>query len=387
MPHSPTSERELADVIRTAHADGDTLRIVGAGQWLGAGRPVDASVTLQTHQLSGIVEYIPGDLVLTARAGTSLAEIASATAPHNQWLALEPYGASSGTIGATIATGSSGPLSTGFGRARDLVLGLGAMTGDGQHLRVGGRVVKNVAGFDLVRLLTGSWGTLGVISEVSVRLHSLPQHDASVAVHLSPTVLQSTLDTLRALPLSPMAMQLLDATTATALLGKAQHGPALLVRLGGNAARVDAQRHTLLQLGTVELVDDRCWQMLRVLEDSTAYRDWSVFRVSHGVAAMGRVFQQLSDLSAKLSAGASVNAALSSGIVRVIAPATAATSMIAAMLANGTRVVGERLDSAAWELLPAPSDALSRGIRARFDPHGILNPGMFGNLVPAVTAR
>ena len=125
---------------------------------------------------------MPGDLTLTARAGTTLAEIERATAAERQLLALDPYGTARGTIGATIATASAGPLAHAFGTPRDLVLGLEFVTGDGAVIRAGGRVVKNVAGFDLTRLLTGAWGTLGVITEVSVRLRALPEMEESVAL-------------------------------------------------------------------------------------------------------------------------------------------------------------------------------------------------------------
>ena len=101
-----------------------------------------------------------GDLTLTARAGTTLANIARATAAEGQWLALDPHGSASGTLGATIATASAGPLAHAFGTPRDNVLGIEAVTGTGEIVRAGGRVVKNVAGFDLTRLFTGAWGTL-----------------------------------------------------------------------------------------------------------------------------------------------------------------------------------------------------------------------------------
>ena len=166
MTIAPATVSELQAAIRDAQVTSTVLRIEGAGTWLSAGRPVSSTRHLSTQRLSGVVEYTPGDLVLSARAGTTLEEIAAVTAPHGQWLALEPYaspeGIARGTIGGTIATGSHGPLSLGFGRARDLILGLSFVTGDGTHARAGGRVVKNVAGFDLVRLTTGAWGTLGV---------------------------------------------------------------------------------------------------------------------------------------------------------------------------------------------------------------------------------
>src|SRR5215211_4142123 len=154
----------VRDRVRVAVDRRTGLRVLGRGSWLDAGRPVSATESLATRDLSGITEYVPGDLTLTARAGTTLGEIRRATAAHGQWLALDPHGSDEGTLGATIATASAGPLATAFGTPRDLVLGVEFVTGDGVVARGGGRVVKNVAGFDLARLVTGAWGTLGVLT-------------------------------------------------------------------------------------------------------------------------------------------------------------------------------------------------------------------------------
>src|SRR5262249_12974640 len=170
----------IAERLRDAGAHDTRLRIAGAGTWLDAGRPVESSEQLSLAAHAGITEYTPGDLTLTARAGTTLREVHDAVAPHGQWLALDPFGADDGTIGATIATASAGPLATRFGTPRDLTLGLEFVSGRGAIVRGGGRVVKNVAGFDLTRLLTGSWGTLGVITEATVRLHARPETDVTL---------------------------------------------------------------------------------------------------------------------------------------------------------------------------------------------------------------
>jgi glycolate oxidase FAD binding subunit len=121
----------VRDSIREAASRGLGLRVVGRGTWLDAGRPVRAAGSLSTRELAGIVDYVPGDLTLTARAGTALGEIRAATAAHNQWLALDPLGRDDGSIGATVATASAGPLATHFGTPRDLVLGLEYVTGSG----------------------------------------------------------------------------------------------------------------------------------------------------------------------------------------------------------------------------------------------------------------
>lgn len=154
----------LRERIREAAHGATPLRIVGRGTWLDAGRAVAAHETITTLECTGIVDYVPDDLTLTARAGTTLEEIRSATSRHGQWLALDPFGGGQGSLGATLATNSAGPLATAFGHPRDLTLGVAFVTGAGVVARGGGRVVKNVAGFDLTRLMIGAWGTLGVIT-------------------------------------------------------------------------------------------------------------------------------------------------------------------------------------------------------------------------------
>ena len=162
------------------------LRITGSrGCWIDAGRPVDATRIASLAAHSGVVDYVPGDLTITVRSGTTLGEIAATTSAEGQWLPLDPFGSLDGTIGATIATGSSGPLAHSFGRARDLVLGVEFVSGEAKAVRGGGRVVKNVAGFDLVRLITGSWGTLGILTEATLRLYSLPSQPITVSLGAS----------------------------------------------------------------------------------------------------------------------------------------------------------------------------------------------------------
>src|SRR5688500_1008999 len=175
---------DVVDAVRDAYATAEPLRIGGRGTWLRAGHPVQATRILDVSGLSGITEYVPGDLTLTARAGTTLAEIADATAAHGQWLPLDPFGDRHGTLGATLATASAGPLGGSLGLPRDLTVGVSFVTGTGNIVRGGGRVVKNVAGFDLVRLTIGAWGTLGVITEATVRLRARPEVDETFVLEL-----------------------------------------------------------------------------------------------------------------------------------------------------------------------------------------------------------
>jgi len=165
---------QLAERVRAAHAAGTPLAIVGGGTKTWLGRPLQGE-TLDVSVHRGIVRYEPTELTLTARAGTPLAEIEAALAERGQCLAFEPphYGASA-TLGGTVACNLSGPVRPYAGACRDFVLGVRIVNGRGEVLRFGGEVMKNVAGYDLSRLMAGAQGTLGVLLEVSLKVLPRP---------------------------------------------------------------------------------------------------------------------------------------------------------------------------------------------------------------------
>lgn len=346
---------------------GTSLRIVGRGAWLDAGRPVRATETLSTEKLTGISEYVPGDLVLTARAGTTLGEIRAATAEHGQWLALDAYGGDDATLGAVVATGSSGPLLTSFGRPRDLVLGLEFVSGTGAIARGGGRVVKNVAGFDLTRLLCSSWGTLGVITEVTVRVHARPERDESFAIPLGADGAAGMRQLLRRLPFAPYACEVVNEALAQHLLGKAE--ATALIRIGGNREAIDVQQKSFSELGDAKPIDGAVWERLRTCEPASA----NVFRFSQLPSEIGTLWS-----AARQFANAFVHATPARGIVRCIVPSTEAIAF-PALPANVKRV-GERLAPELWKHIPPPSSAVASRIKKAFDPRNVLNPGILGEL-------
>jgi glycolate oxidase FAD binding subunit len=165
-----SGDSDVVDAVRDAVAARESVRISGRGTWLNGGYPVRAVRTVSLADDTGIVEYTPGDLTITARAGTTLRELDATLSEHEQWLPLDPMGGEDITVGGIVATCSYGPLAELFGTPRDQVLGLTVVTGVGEVLRPGGRVVKNVAGFDLTRLMIGSWGTLGIVTQVTLRV-------------------------------------------------------------------------------------------------------------------------------------------------------------------------------------------------------------------------
>lgn len=233
--HSAEALTALSHQLRHAEAP---LRIVGSGTWLVGGGPFIDTTRIDTRSLNGVVAYEPGDLVITVGAGTTLNEIAAEAGKHGQMLACAPYGSNDSTIGACVATASAAPLALSDLTVRDIVLGLQVVTGTGDVIRGGGRVVKNVAGFDLVRLNVGAWGTLGVMTEVTVRLHAIPQVD-----HIMVGTLDQ--DVAHALP----ALAANRAPLPMVLRLRANHAPELWARISGNRARATALTATLNALG------------------------------------------------------------------------------------------------------------------------------------------
>jgi len=370
----------LVEQITGAHASGTPLRIVGSGTWLDGGRPVHADAHIHTTDLADVVEYVPSDLVITVGAGMTLASLTAITAAHGQWFACDPIGSDNSTIGATVATATAGPLALGSGTIRDLVLGLSAVTGEGTPIHVGGRVVKNVAGFDLTRLATGAFGTLGAITDVSLRLHAKPAADATFIVE------NERHDTLLALvaalglqALSFHAMELISPAFSQSIHATASHQWTLAVRATGNSAAVQAQRDLLASLGTVRDAAPSLWHDVRHADGT----DFS-FRVS---AAPDRIVATTSNVVSACVAGGVEGARLRvtphRGTVRVLIASDAPTNDIATIVRTlnvaPQRVIGERLPDAAWAVLPcATSNPISRRLRDAFDPHRILNRGIFG---------
>jgi glycolate oxidase FAD binding subunit len=364
-----------AERVREAYAAGRRLRIQGAGEWLGAGRPVSAEATLSLADDRGIVEYVPGDLTLTARAGTRLSELRAATMAERQWLPLDPWGGDEGTLGATVSTATAGPHSHSMGLPRDAVLGLEFVNGTGETIRAGGRVVKNVAGFDLTRLLVGSWGTLGVITEVTVRLRARPQHSRTVGI-AAPTT-RETLDRLgvllRALPFTPLAAEMASQALVKQLaLGD---DSLFLVQVGGNERSVREQLELLTELGEPREIDDAVWPMLRDADRSAS----ATWRWSQLPSLFGDTWCAAEKMAATI-AGTVIHGSPARGVVRVIVPASRthdAAQLARAVEFHGTVAV-ERLPPEAWELVTsrAASDPLSQSIRRKFDPRGILNAGI-----------
>ncbi|HWE42720.1 MAG TPA: FAD-binding oxidoreductase, partial [Gemmatimonadaceae bacterium] len=382
-PRLPPLREETArirDEISAARDAGIPLRITGAGSWLDAGRPVAAARTIAVRD-DAIVEYNPGDLTMTARAGASLAALDEAARANGQCIALDPFGSVRGTLGATLATAAAGPLAHAFGTPRDNVLGVELVTGQGLVARGGGRVVKNVAGFDLTRLAVGSWGTLAVITEATLRLRAVPEHDVTVAIALAekPVLAAATLDQLRRLPLAAWAIEVVNGAVAAALgLGNV---PLILARIAGNEKLVAAQRTSLASLGDVATLDDAVWSRLRGVEPLSP----AVARVSTLPSAMPALLGDALPAGA-MPDGTLIHSTPSRGVIRCIVPHHA-LGMLRRAVGRARRHpsapltwIWERLPAGQWgELAPsAVATKLGRRTRDAFDPARILNRGILG---------
>lgn len=380
MARDSGGTRIMKDLVLDAVNAGTPLRISGKSTWIDAGRPVSADRIASLAAHSGVVDYTPGDLTITVKSGTTLGELESVAGENGQWLPLDPYGSRDGTIGATIATGSFGPLAHAFGRTRDLVLGLEFVTGDGKVARGGGKVVKNVAGFDLVRLMTGSWGTLGVITEATLRLYSLPSQPVTVSLGASDgvTALAQRINSILAAPGIPFAVELIDAKTA-AMIGLSNKQQ-ILVKIGGNSAAVAAQRAAMEALGGARDVDAEAWERLRVIEDNfgSAENPPIVMRISTLPQDLPQVW------SAVRSENAAMHATPSLGIMRCILPANSDLSVVERIItaARDATVIFERLPHDAWTRFSPTviGDRLAQRIKRAFDPANVLNPGILGPL-------
>ncbi len=190
VDYSPQSEEELADIIKGAVVDRDTLRVKGGGSRLALGRYIEAAGTVVTTGMAGIEQYNPGALSLVVKAGTPLTQLNQVLAEAGQRLAFEPMDhramfsteGTEPTIGGVVACGISGPRRIRVGACRDALIGVRFVNGKGEIIKNGGQVMKNVTGYDLVKFMCGSYGTLGVLTELSFKTSPLPETEATFVI-------------------------------------------------------------------------------------------------------------------------------------------------------------------------------------------------------------
>lgn len=397
---APETEEAVAAVVAEAAAAGTPLAIEGNGTKRAMLRPVQAARTLSLRNLGGITLYRPQELILAARAGTPLPEIEAALAEHGQHLIAEPPDpgpllgtAAPATLGGVVAANLSGPRRIAGGAMRDHVLGIRAVNGRGEVFRSGGRVLKNVTGLDLCKLLTGAHGTLGVLTEITLKVLPAPEAVGTLAVAVPD--LEAGVAALSAGLGSPFgvtgAALLPEGIAHRGLLTAGQEalpGPLALLRIEDFAAsvayRMERLQSALAPHGAVTPLDDAASRPL-----------WRAVRdVGPLLGALGPE-EAAWRLSVRPSAGPGVAAALrrafaarllldwGGGLLWVLGPGTAAAHqavMAAVAAAEGgfTLFAGPEPLRAALPVLPeepAALAAIGRRVKAVMDPQGVLNPG------------
>ena len=375
---SPESRSEAAEIMRASAEQGRTLRPVGGGTKLDWGAAAARrDLDLSTENLDRILEHNEGDLTAVLEAGVPLSRAQETFAGAGQMLALDPHLGNAGeaTIGGILASGDSGPLRHRYGAARDLVIGVTVVLSDGTVAKAGGKVIKNVAGYDLAKLFTGSFGTLGLIAEVAVRLHPLAKTTASViGVADDPNVLAGAAS---ALAHAPLDLDCLDVRWEDG-------AGSVLARFGGAAAAGQA-RNALSVLadngigGRLEEEDDSLWERQRAGQRT---RDGTVVRISGVQAGLPRVLRAAERVGASLVGRAALGlswltlsggdaeetAALVEDVRRELAP-------FPCVVLDAPPHVRGSVD--AWGEADGPGIELMRRVKLRFDPTGTYNPGIF----------
>jgi glycolate oxidase FAD binding subunit len=393
-PLLPADEKALAAAIGEAATAREPLAIVGNATKAGMLRPVQAARSLSTRNLTGITLYSPNELIISARAGTPLADIEATLAEHGQHIIAEPadLAAITGareqqTLGGVIATNLSGPRRVAWGAMRDHVLGIRAVTGHGETIRSGGRVLKNVTGLDLCKLLTGSHGTLAVITEATLKVLPAPEAVGTVVFPgLDATAGAAALSAALGSPYSVSAAAWLPADAAARIPALAGFGqPVALARIEEFAASVVYRTDKLradLRHDSTEILDDASsrivWRAMRDLTPLTAEPADAVWRVSVRPSAGPVVLRTLAD-----AFGGRGYLDWGGGLVWIAGPATTAAHEAveaAAKAARGTWMLLRAPESlrAAVNVIPPepePLARITRRVKAALDPNGILNPG------------
>jgi glycolate oxidase FAD binding subunit len=363
---SPRSTEEVAAIARYANAYRRPVEIVGAGTKRGWGNAVDAELLLETTRLSGVREHSWQDLTATVGAGTTWCAMQRVLAAHGQFVALDPLWPERATVGGVVATNDSGALRLRYGSLRDLIIGMTIVLADGTIAKSGGKVVKNVAGYDLHKLMTGAYGTLGVIAEVTFRLHPLPQYARTFTVRAE-----------KARDVAPLIAAIRDShllTQALQVRRTIKDGTCLDVQLNAHPdARQDEVLGEMTAAAGCELhqAEEEVWSARERLEEESrialklTMAPADVAHFADVVSACGgdSVTQSHGIMTAALPCG--VTDALLQGLRDEVEAKGGSVSLLG-------RYEGLSPFGATVAALP-----LMREIKRRFDLNRVLNPGRF----------
>ncbi|OLE53573.1 MAG: hypothetical protein AUG51_11940 [Acidobacteria bacterium 13_1_20CM_3_53_8] len=393
---SPSSADEACEVLKFAALEGLTVMPAGAMSWPYAGNPLRrCDIIISARRMNRIIEHEPADLIAVAEAGARLSDLNERLNGSGQWLALDPPGDANETVGGVAATGLAGALSVGYGSPRNHVIGMRVALADGRVIKSGGRVVKNVAGYDLCKLFIGSYGTLGLILELAFKLRPRPARTATVILSAEQAALWQCSRSILAAHLLPVAFEIVSENLAQSFGVEAEaNSRALLVRFAGNEEAVSYQTMKVRELAgrerifsVVETDDEKLWRMIAAMPMKD--KQHLVWRVKVRLTDL-RAFIDEAMKKEALFSNARWHACVADGRLRV---ASTETNEVEAAIASLTRLrnTAKKLGGAlvieqapteiknavdAWGALGAKAE-LMRRIKAELDPKNILSPGRF----------
>lgn len=395
MTLTPHTENDAAYVIRNAAAEGRTLAVIGGGTRSGFGNRVACDETLSASALTGIVDYEPAEMVMTVRAGTPVAEVEAALSANRQMMSFEPMDhrkimGTSGepTIGGVFAANVSGPRRYVAGAARDSLLGIRFVNGRGEVVRAGGRVMKNVTGLDLVKLLAGSHGTLGFLTEVTFRVLPVPETVETIVVSgLDDAAATQAMAVAMAMPVEVSGAAHLPQTVRGRFLsGALPDGEATVLRLEGLEASVAVRAENLAAVmaghGVVTTLgaeaSRKLWSEIRDVSVYAATQQKPLWRVSVAPSAGHRLVAAL-----RLEAGIDAFYDWQGGLIWMQMEADPEQNLLRryikalggghATLVRAPEPMRQAL--AAFQPVSDAVAALSARIKQKLDPAGIFSPG------------
>jgi glycolate oxidase FAD binding subunit len=400
----PRDAKDVEAAVQSALAGGKTVEIVGHGSKRAIGRPAQTDLTIDLSALAGVTLYEPEELVLSAKAGTPLAEIETLLAANNQQLAFEPMDyaavlggvAGRGTIGGALAANISGPRRIKAGAARDHFLGLSAVSGRGESFKSGGRVVKNVTGYDLCKLMAGSWGTLGAMTDVTIKVLPRPETEQTLLIRgVEPPQAVKAMTSAMGSSCDVSGAAHLPADVAARIAPKEITGDAVTaLRLEGFSPSV-AERKRMLEVlmkpfGEMATADARLSRSLwSAIRDATAFAARRSPPSREDERPLWRISTAPSrgaELAAMIAGGAQAQMFYdwAGGLIWVMldvgndAGAALIRHAVAATGGHATLVRAPASMRAAIDVF-TPQDAaltaLTKRVKEGFDPQGVLNPG------------
>lgn len=377
----PRTQQQLAAVIATAHTNNWRVLPCGSGSklsWGGLAKGVD--IVVSTERINKLIEHAVGDLTVTVEPGMKFSDLQALLAKSRQFLALDPTAPESATIGGIVATGDTGSLRQRYGSVRDQLLGITFVRADGQVAKAGGRVVKNVAGYDLMKLLTGSYGTLAFISQLTFRVYPLPEASGTVVLTGSPEAVSQAADILRGSALTPVQADLLS-TKLVSSLGLGQ-GLGLIARFQSISESVKEQSNRVLEVGQKLGLDGaifaggdeaNLWQRLQERIHTSATESVITCKIGVLPTAAVEILTQVELGLIHISSGLGLLQLEDKNQVLKVRDRTQASRGFLTIL-EAPMAVKEQIDVWGYTGNALP---LMRRIKEQFDSKNILSPGRF----------